>query len=190
MRSTLKPEADSSDGRQSLDPVSAFRDDRALRAVAMAVQDLLAWGAGLPTTPLVHGDGTMSPKLTGRCAALAASLAIVTSTGCSLEDFDLDGDGQVTRAEVLFGSFMWLCEEVAPPEEPAEPEDPTDNPEHPGEMPTDPGADPTTPAGEDLDGDGIPDEDLDGDGLPDADLDGDGVPDEDLNGDGVPDPAG
>jgi hypothetical protein len=137
----------------------------------------------------------MSTKLTRSGAVVGAVLMLATTSGCSLEDFDLDGDGQVTRAEVLFGSFMWLCEEVTQPEEPTTPEEPTENPEDPGETPTDETptdetpTDPNTPAGEDLDGDGIPDEDLNGDGVPDADLDGDGVPDEDLDGDGLPDPA-
>src|SRR5262245_27213455 len=45
-------------------------------------------------------------------ATVTVASILPISSGCSLQDFDLDGDGQVTRAEVLFGAFEWLSQEV------------------------------------------------------------------------------
>jgi clumping factor B len=74
----------------------------------------------------------MSLKLTSRGTLLLSSmLVLATAPGCSIEDFDVDGDGQVTRAEAIYAGFLWLCEEIPSQEEPEEPAPEQPVPEEP-----------------------------------------------------------
>jgi hypothetical protein len=98
----------------------------------------------------------MSTKLTPGRAVLLSTTLLLLAPGCSLEDFDVDGDGQVTRAEALYAGFLWLAEEITPgdenpeeptPEEPT-PEEPTPEeplPEEPTPQTPDDGLTPTVP---------------------------------------------
>jgi hypothetical protein len=109
----------------------------------------------------------MSLKLTSRRAVLLSSvLVFATSSGCSVEDFDVDGDGQVTRAEALYAGFLWLCEELPGEEEPA-PEEPV--PEEP--IPEEPAPEEPLPE-EPLPEEPLPEEPLPEEPLPTGPTDG------------------
>jgi hypothetical protein len=43
--------------------------------------------------------------------ASAITLLLVTCTSCQTEELDLDGDGQLTRAELLTATLNYLCGE-------------------------------------------------------------------------------
>jgi hypothetical protein len=61
-------------------------------------------------------------------AVAVASMVLLVSPGCNLETFDANGDGIVSRGEMIDGVIGWLCgDDQGTGEEPIG-EQPTDGP--------------------------------------------------------------